>query len=380
MSCVVYFRGVVKFLLIILIWIQLSDTEVLTRDSSNSTLDLTERFQVFDSKSRSFRKMQESEKSKSIIFKILKSEAAGSNLLLHSVGRNTLFMNRNPIVVFHDHLILDLDSLTESLQLNEFTFTIYNSAGLVKILMKATIDTQQPGSFSTQTTITERGKNAFTDFFVLAGFILLVFISVLVNRFPKDSADYSAIVNSLSFKNREETLITTRPMSRNNLLFIALNSLIIAFVLISFRILTPTNIQLTISIGSSAMIYWDWFKFSLIVFALIILKYILISAFNRLYGLGEFRYIQFYNSLRFSLAVSLLAFTSLSIVFLSIRLPNLVIYNIMINIIVIMLLIRLGIMFFKLMNYSNHKTFHLFSYLCATELIPFLVLYKMVLG
>ena len=289
-------------------------------------------------------------------------------------------MNRNPIVVFHDDLILDLDSLTESLQLNEFTFTIYNSAGLVKILMKATIDTQQPGSFSTQTTITERGKNVFTDFFVLAGFILLVFISVLVIRFPKDSADYSAIINSLSFKNREETLITTRPLSRNNLLFIALNSLIIAFVLISFRILTPTNIQLTISGGSSAMIYWDWFKFSLFVFALIILKYILISAFSRLYGLGEFRYIQFYNSLRFSLAVSLLAFTSLSIVFLSIRLPNLVIYNIMINIIVIMLLIRLGIMFFKLMNYSNHKTFHLFSYLCATELIPFLVLYKMVLG
>ena len=241
----------VKFLLIILIWIQLSDTEVLTSDSSNSTIDLTERFQVFDSKSRSFRKMQESEKSKSIIFKILKSEAAGSNLLLHSVGRNTLFMNRNPIAVFHDDLILDLDSLTESLQLNEFTFTIYNSAGLVKILMKATIDTQQPGSFSTQTTITERGKNVFTDFFVLAGFILLVFISVLVIRFPKDSADYSAIVNSLSFKNREETLITTRPLSRNNLLFIALNSLIIAFVLISFRILTPTNIQLTISGGSS---------------------------------------------------------------------------------------------------------------------------------
>jgi len=324
--------------------------------------------------------MQESEKRKSIFFSILKSEATGSNLLLHSIGRNTLFMNRKPIVEFHDDLFLDLDSLTESLQLNKFTFTIYNHAGLVKNRLKAAIDHYQPGSFSTQTTITERGKNVFTDFFVLAGFFVLAFISVLLNRFPKDSADFSAIVNSLSFKNREETLITTRPLSRNNLLFVALNSLIISFVLISFQILTPANFQLTFSNGSSAMIYWDWFKISLIVFALIILKYVLISAFNRLYGLGEFRYIQFYNSLRFSLAVSLLAFTSLAVVFLSIRLPNLVIYNIMINMIVIMLLIRLGIMFFKLMNYSNHRIFHLFSYLCATELIPFLVLYKMVLG
>ncbi len=37
------------------------------------------------------------------------------------------------------------------------------------------------------------------------------------------------------------------------------------------------------------------------------------------------------------------------------------------------LVLRVIIIFFKLMNSSSHSVLHLFSYLCATELIPLIM-------
>jgi hypothetical protein len=225
-----------------------------------------------------------------------------------------------------------------------------------------------------------RQENKFIEYFTVSSLILLALIALLINRFPKESKEYSAIANSLNFQNREESLITTRPLNRNNLPFLALDSLLIGFFISVLKVLAPQHLEMSFLGGMPSSYYLELVEISFIVFLLLIGKYLLITAFTRLYRLGEFRFIQFYNSLRYSIWVFLPSFVILVIIYLFYRQPFLQIYSFIINMVVFLLIVRLIILFFKLMNYSDYKNFHLFSYLCATEIIPFLVLYNITLG
>ena len=123
-----------------------------------------------------------------------------------------------------------------------------------------------------------------------------------------------------------------------------------------------------------------WLVASAIVFLSFIIKYVLINLFIGLFKLGDFKYIQHFNSLRFSLGAFILVFILVIITFLTYRTGDIDLYMIFIQLLVVLLLIRIVILFFKLRDHSLYKNFHLFSYLCGTEIIPFVILYKIVLG
>ena len=293
-----------------------------------------------------------------------------------------LLVNKKGVTVFKDTLILDLDSLSGVSSLQVYTFTLFNQNWIYGNRLSTTLITTNPKTANGLLVqdIHSRQESNFTEFFTISSLILLTIIAILINRFPKESKEYSAITYSLSFQNREESLITIRPLNRNNLLFIGLDALLIGFLISSLKVLSPQHLEMNLLRGAPSSYYLDWLEISFVIFLLLIGKYILISVFNRLYHLGEFRFIQFYNSLRYSIWVFLLAFIILVLSYLSFRQPYLHIYSFMINMVVFLLAIRLFILFIKLMNYSDYRNFHLFSYLCATEIIPFLVLYNIVLG
>lgn len=347
-----------------------------------SQIDLSERWEVFDSNSGSFRKMTVYEKSKSVSWGLRAIELSGYTLTIKSEGTNMLLVNKKGFTVFKDMLIMNLDSLSGISPLQAYTFTIYNQNGIYGNRLSTTLIKTNPKTASGLFVqdMQRRQESDFTEFFTISSLILLTIIAILINRFPKESKDYSAITYSLTFQNREESLITIRPLNRNNLPFIGCNALLIGFLISSLKVLTPQHLEMTLLGGMPSSYYLDWLEISFVIFLLLIGKYFLISVFNRLYHLGEFRFIQFYNSLRYSIWVFLLAFIILVLSYLSFRQPDLNIYSFIINMVVLLLAIRLFILFIKLMNYSDYRNFHLFSYLCATEIIPFLVIYKIALG
>jgi hypothetical protein len=124
----------------------------------------------------------------------------------------------------------------------------------------------------------------------------------------------------------------------------------------------------------------SWPLTTSVVFISFLIKYLLLSVFSGLFRLGDFRYIQHFNSLRFSLGAFLLVFLLTVITYLTFRIEGLEAYLMFTKALVVLLLIRILILFFKLRDYTSYRNFHLFSYLCGTELVPFIIVYKMVLG
>ncbi len=381
-SEILYFSNVFRFIFIILFVVRLPLPGNAERSQDTLKTDLSDRWEVFDFKAGSFRKMTVYERSKSVSWNLKASELTGHQLAIQSKGTNTLLINKKGVTVFNDMIIMDLDSLSGISTLQIYTFTLYNQNWIYGNRLSTTLTTPtlNTADDSLVRDLGRRHESDFTEFFTISSLILLTIIAILINRFPKESNEYSAISYSLNFQNREEALITARPFNRNNFPFLGLDALLIGFFISSLKVLAPQHIEMNFLRGAPSSYYIDWLEISLVVFLLLIGKYFLISAFNRLYHLGEFRFVQFNNSLRYSIWVFLLVFIILVLSYLSFRQPHLHVYSFLINMVVFLLIIRLFILFFKLMNYSDYKNFHLFSYLCATEIIPFLVLYKMALG
>ena len=106
------------------------------------------------------------------------------------------------------------------------------------------------------------------------------------------------------------------------------------------------------------------------------LKLILVSGVSLLFGWRDTAGFQFFNFIR-GLVVALLLIGTVSILGFSLRFG--VDYYFLVKCFFVMLAINAILIFFKLLSRESTSAFHLFSYLCATEIMPLLILTKVFL-
>ena len=119
-------------------------------------------------------------------------------------------------------------------------------------------------------------------------------------------------------------------------------------------------------------VFFQWIKISLIILALMFAKITLIFTLSNLFGLRNVAAIHFFNWVRLLLIVAGSLSAMVFIYYIS-RGYNSSIYVGVLATIVIALTGWNVIAFLKLNNRIEHSMFHLFSYICATEIIPLLV-------
>lgn len=344
-------------------------------------IDLRDSWRVFNEKSRTFEAFGTSERKKSVRWHMQFEEEDEGRLEIKAPKESFVLINGKYYCRIDELLIIYTDSLLNEFGTNAFDFTIFRNSGL-SVSNLSTVFYKRLDNLVEGTPQDRRSQGDFLNFFVIVSFLILAFIGILFRRFPRDTLDYFSFQRSLSFKNREETLVSTRPFNRTNILFIILDSGIIAFLLVAFVRLTNGYVYFPfVSAGmnlSQSLLIWIFT--TSIVFTSFLLKYLLLSVFIGLFRLGDFRYIQHFNSLRYSLGSFLLIFILLIITYLSFRTEGLGAYFIFTRILVILLIMRIIVIYFKLRDYTSYRNFHLFSYLCGTELIPFILVYKLVLG
>jgi len=346
------------------------------QDSTSVKTDISNQWQSFNPRSKTYRTLKPNENASSLRLRLAKKDIVDSYLEIISQDNPMILINGEVIGFVKDTFLLNLDDLNRKYTLTHYELTLYSKNGIrTRLLQTWKVQHHQ---LDIPNKIEFRERSSFFNNFIISALFIISFFAFLLNKFPKDSADYAQIFNSLSFINRDEVLITSRPLGRNNLLFIALNALLLGLLLVALYYLSPQDFRISIYFSESFIL--EWIIVSVIIFGLIILKYLLISAFSRLFVLGEYNNIQFLNGLRYSIGVSFLFFIVLTFSYLTIRTGELAIYTFIIYSVIILLLIRIIILFFKLMNYSKYKTIHLIIYLCATEIIPFLLMYKIVMG
>jgi hypothetical protein len=269
-------------------------------------------------------------------------------------------------------LLFDIDSL-EDIYHTPMTVALYADRGLSH--MKTSIVT-----FSTlpaDEAETLRKKNHLRDFSVLGVFILFVGFLVMLRFNRRMLFDYFDITKLLSLQERDESLVAGRITSRFSILIYFYLSAWAAFLfLVTFQhVGTDWIIISDFMIKSVSDGFLKWGQFTLVIGVVLFIKVSFVLALSIVFRLREGGSIQVLNYFR--LISFLLMILSLILVFyfmLTTKSPHY--YQ---NIIVISGWIMAGwavLIFLKLLNKSSYSIFHLFSYLCASEFFPIIILFK----
>ncbi|MEQ8244934.1 DUF4271 domain-containing protein [Fulvivirga sp.] len=297
-------------------------------------------------------------------------------LSIQSSQEISLFVNGSLIDVFSDKIILDFQELGEeddivSLSIYSKTLNPYLlSTGAYRVI-NGNLDPLKDDVV----VVNPRSSDAFFNFLISSLVVLGIFFAILMNRFPKVMSEYFRLSRAISPRELDENLLKSRPLVASNMFVYAFLSLVIAFNVLGLVNISGALPQMEIFHPSSfGQAILSWLQISVLVFGAIFLKLIVVGYFASLYSLQGFINSHFYNFTRLLLMIA--CFVLLLITFFQLggfHLDAATYYNMYIAAIFSLTLLSV-IIYLKLLSSAPFKNLHLFSYLCATELIPFVII------
>lgn len=225
-----------------------------------------------------------------------------------------------------------------------------------------------------------RTGSYFSDFLVLAAILLFAFFVVLFRMNSRLAIDYVNVIKFFSIQERDEPTIASRIGSSVNLLFFALISFFYSYLLLIIFYFAADRLSLSTSFifRSVPVAFLNWIVLSVIIFAVLLVKLAWIAGLSSLFVLRDTVRFQFFNFVRqlFISAVVIAILASVYFIF-GVRSESSFYYLVVIGF--GLLITGVIFLFLKLMARSAFPVFHLFSYLCASEIIPLMILVKVLL-
>lgn len=311
---------------------------------------------------------------KSIHFNIDANQFAGDYLNIKSANEYFLFVNGKVVRERQGHLKIPIDSLAVTNNTQALLISVYQSSINEKEL-KTFISSSHSSIAPSQNIV--KPNSFFKDFVIIAGLTLIILFVVMIRLYPKLASDYFSVAGILSLREGEDNQSHVRFAISSNVLFYVFCSMLLSlFFLILFYHL-PDNylIPLKFRAASFGGVLWQWVKLSLIVLFILLSKILIVFSLSNLFGMRGIAGMHFFNWIRLLLVIASALSTVLFIYFIS-RGYNETVYIAFLSLVVATLLIWIAIVFLKLNYRTEHSMFHLFSYICATEIIPLLITIK----
>jgi hypothetical protein len=194
---------------------------------------------------------------------------------------------------------------------------------------------------------------------------------------PKLASDYFSIIRIFSLREGDDAQSNARLTSSTNIQFYIGCSLLLGLYLMIIFHHLPDAYALPLYFGghSFGAVVWQWIRLSTIILGVFFLKILFIFSLTRLFGLRGLARIHFFNWVKLLLIVFGASSLILFIYFIS-RGQSPGFFVVFLSLIVGTLMVWIGVAFLKLNGKSEHSMFHLFSYICATEIIPLLITIK----
>jgi hypothetical protein len=277
-----------------------------------------------------------------------------------------LFVNGKVAAANITQGLYNLDSIRSKYGASELLISMYPfkvSSSSVEIVSR-----KKKGVAETQL----RASSGFRDFAVIAILTLLIMFTMLVRLNPKLTADYFSLNKIFSIRETDEAQLYTRITSSSNILFYIFCSMMVGFSLV--LIFRYTSAQRTDVLFWMAML--EWIKLSMIVLFIFFLKVALVYSLSILFGIKGAGRIHFFYWIRVLVVTGSLISIGVFLYFIS-RGQQTSVYEIFRWTITIVLILLIALVFLKLMRRAECSIFHLFSYICATEIIPFLITIKL---
>lgn len=312
---------------------------------------------------------------RNIYFPIEANKYPDSFLQVSSPEPLTLFINGQLVAKTARLLILSIDSLAKTfhstiLQINIYQEDLHPGGLRTSIQMKGEPSSDYDEHLSMQ-------FSSFRDFAIVGMLILMIMLIIIIQINPKLTSDYFSITKIFSMREGEDGQSSSRITSSINILFYAYCSLMLGYFLMIIFHYAPS--YYTSALSFQANTFWvaivQWLELSLIVLTLCFVKIAIVYSLSFVFGMPEVGGIHFFNWVRLLLGVFGILTVVLFLYFISHGQQE-IFYVTILRIMSWVLAGWMILIIFKLYRQAGHSMFHLFSYICATELIPFLITIK----
>lgn len=281
-------------------------------------------------------------------------------------------------------LVLDIDSLQKSHAANSVLLTLYRPGGhselpAAQVAYASRQDKQAKPAPATASRATQpklRAASGFRDFVTLAALTLLAAYTFLLNYYPRAFQRNFSFQSIIALDLRGDATFLAKPLNQVNLLFLAAHSLLLSLFYVIGQRYSGGFFANLLPFEASDTFYglWVYFMaFAALLFVLLVVKYLFIYGMGIVFGMDKMASPHYYEYLIFSrlffLAAVLLQFILVVAYppWLPWLMPLVLTSLVLLNIIRIL---TIGAVLNKLTAFRN---LYLFSYLCATEVIPLLV-------
>jgi hypothetical protein len=337
--------------------------------------DLRQEWVYYSPENQGFLPLDEQNlENKVISFKLSDAEFDQFYLSLVVTEKSYLFYGTNLIATLPAGITnFKIDSLRNAVRDGQPFITIYGNKLLPKLITEVRTQPLTLDKVSPYQPI--KFANEFSNFFYLCTTLIFLFFIILKTRFSELADQYLLFQRAFRVKTIDELIYKIPYLRTPNILFIAFISLMLGFVILSFMYFYPEQI-LFLGIHPGVATFWililNWVEISGLILILTVSKYFLTIAMSSLFSLNIAN-IHFASSQRLLWSFSFILMFLTLIQYFLIGLVPLAIY---------LLIILLGIMIIQMILYlklslvTTHTLLYIIVYLCATEIIPLVILYK----
>jgi len=300
------------------------------------------------------------------------SQHRGQYLFIESKKVFYLFVNSTFVIRHKGTIKLNADSLRQKYS-NSIFVSIYQKTGAKDLSVKWTILQPLDELYNPL-----RPQHIFSNFILVSSLILIIFFTALFRTNTQLTLDYLNLVKLFYLRDREENQITLRITSSVNLLFYLFCSLLASLALITALYFAKEGLSFLTypSFTTTGRYLWQWLFLALGILGALMAKLAFIASIALLFGWRDITGVQFFNFIRvLILSLALIAIVSLFCFSFGIYVN----YFSLLKAGCILLLMGTGLLYFKLQARTTFHSFHLFSYLCATEIFPLMILVKVLL-
>ena len=225
-----------------------------------------------------------------------------------------------------------------------------------------------------------RSQSTFPDFIATGFLILLLLMALLRISYPKIFREYFNPAAVFFPRVSVDTLIQSRQFNPGTFLALFTFSFLLMFVLLillNWQEDLPPFLEFfnTSSYGLLMAILGLGF---LVTFLIFLAKYIFLSVCTYLYGIEQFKAIHFFDYIRISSIIYMGILLWILYNFFVLSAPIVSSASIAFIAIIILFTVRIAIILIKLIRTANLRFSYLFSYLCTTEIIPLVVVLKLI--
>lgn len=309
-----------------------------------------------------------------IYFNLHTSRYAGGTLVLKSARPFFIFLNGKVCGEYNGSASLNIDSLA-TLYYSPVILVAVHQKNINRRDLKTLIMSNRKKSVARASLA--RPATYFKDFVIIAGLTITILFLVITRLNPKLATDYFSVIRIFSLREAEDAQSNARLTSSTNVQFYISCSLLLGFYLLIIFYHLPDEYALPLYFQghSFAAVVWQWVKLSAIIFGVFLLKILFIFSLTRLFGMRGMARIHFFNWMRLLLIIFGSASLVIFVYYISRgQSPDFFVGFLLL--LVASLTAWIVVVFLKLNGKSEHTMFHLFSYICATEIIPLLVTIK----